>query len=446
MFASGNREMDDSWLSSLFTEAEAPGAAMAVERVGTTLRQRGGGAAAHRAGGPAPVLATSLRSTDKFAAGMATDGFAESCVPLNYEWIKEVPPPRLKRSRKSDPQDAYPSSSSAAAASAHNESSADKFSSDNEQSQMDSQSLADALDGETLALTHSFTAAFDFDSCSVPAPQPSPRRSAPRRSAARPRASAAKAAAAAAAAAAASVAHAKYESPLLSGISDDSELPMPPPPPLPPTSADMATFGVSVLAPHPLGHADPEGDAAMGGVSAVGMGGLPAPAAESQKKARHNLTERKRITRMNELFDRLSAAIEEPKGGAEGMPPTLLNLSGAEVPMPDGTLIATGAAASQSADDEAGLDGGKILPKHKERSGASKAKVLEGALQCIEDLKHQLAEERLARTLLSVNDLDEMADGSENGTSSDGASSHQGSGHEATQATRIDSDYANVAW
>ena len=60
MFAAGNREMDDSWLSSLFTEAEAPGAAMAVERVGTTLRQRGGGAAAHRAGGPAPVSYSSL--------------------------------------------------------------------------------------------------------------------------------------------------------------------------------------------------------------------------------------------------------------------------------------------------------------------------------------------------------------------------------------------------
>ena len=78
---------------------------------------------------------------------------------------------------------------------------------------------------------------------------------------------------------------------------------------------------------------------------------------------------------------------------------------------------------------------------------------MEGALKCIEDLKRKLAEERLARTLLSVDDLDEMADGSENGTSAasstDGSVGHapsQQGGHASMQATRIDSDYANVAW
>ena len=85
---------------------------------------------------------------------------------------------------------------------------------------------------------------------------------------------------------------------------------------------------------------------------------------------RHNLTERRRVDRMNQLFKRLYMAIEDTA------PP--------ELSMQDqcerlGVL---------------GADGKPINPNKW-----SKADVLEGALNVIADLRKQLVEERLARTL-----------------------------------------------
>mmetsp|Transcript_18061 Transcript_18061/g.36388 ORF Transcript_18061/g.36388 Transcript_18061/m.36388 type:complete len:423 (-) Transcript_18061:208-1476(-) len=88
-----------------------------------------------------------------------------------------------------------------------------------------------------------------------------------------------------------------------------------------------------------------------------------------RRKVRHNLTERRRVDRMNQLFNRLYMALAE--GEEDPLPITRRE-------PPVSNQLATSASAA---------------PKW------SKADVLEGALRVITDLRHKLAEERLARSL-----------------------------------------------
>lgn len=114
----------------------------------------------------------------------------------------------------------------------------------------------------------------------------------------------------------------------------------------------------------------------------------PAAGVSSIKKNRHNLTERKRIDRLNQLFNRLNATID----GDE----SLL----------DGSVE----------------DGSDFKPK-KDRS---KAEVLEDALETIVDLRKQLSELRMEQTHfdLSVRDLENicctMSDRDETTSTSEG--------------------------
>jgi len=93
----------------------------------------------------------------------------------------------------------------------------------------------------------------------------------------------------------------------------------------------------------------------------------------SRRKVRHNLTERRRVDRMNQLFNKLYMAIEDTA------PPQVTDKSANG----DGQRLSV-----------CGADGKLINPNKW-----SKADVLEGALNVIEDLRKQLVEERLARTL-----------------------------------------------
>lgn len=400
--------MDDTWLNSFFDDVNNP----TPERGSVILRPRGGGAAAHRAGKPV-VLATSLQHGNKFTREEIGEEPSGSCVPAAFEWITSVkPPPRLKRSRKSEAHDV---SHGASSTEDNLESlSSDSAAADCLTNEIDAQALSDALDGDTLALTHSFTSAFDFGTdCSGGATnisatnlttaaasrRSSSRRSAPsgsRRSSARP--------------AVAPTSPAAIALNAAGDVSMDAD--MPPPPPGPPPSdlfvPEMATFGVSALAP-------------VSGVSKP-SGGTTAP---EDKKARHNLTERKRITRMNELFDRLSAAIEEPIGGNCAEPLML------------GDRLGDLSNAEPTADASELADQNNPPPPVKERSGASKAKVLEGALRCIRDLKQKLAEERMARSVLSVKDLEAMTQS---------CASEEGDGVLGEVLQRTPSDYKDVAW
>ena len=88
----------------------------------------------------------------------------------------------------------------------------------------------------------------------------------------------------------------------------------------------------------------------------------------AKRKVRHNLTERRRVDRMNQLFKKLYMAIEDTA------PPQLLDTAE--------RLSVCGA------------DGKPINPNKW-----SKADVLEGALNIIVDLRRQLDQECLARTL-----------------------------------------------
>ena len=92
----------------------------------------------------------------------------------------------------------------------------------------------------------------------------------------------------------------------------------------------------------------------------------------SRRKVRHNLTERRRVDRMNQLFKKLFEALEDSDPAGLTSTPNkyaeLLNVCGA--------------------------DGKPINPNKW-----SKADVLEGALNVIQDLRKHLVEERLARTL-----------------------------------------------
>ena len=92
----------------------------------------------------------------------------------------------------------------------------------------------------------------------------------------------------------------------------------------------------------------------------------------SRRKVRHNLTERRRVDRMNQLFKRLYEALEDsdPAG-----------------------LVHTRNEYTERL-NVCGADGKPINPNKW-----SKADVLEGALNVIQDLRKHLVEERLDRTL-----------------------------------------------
>jgi len=95
------------------------------------------------------------------------------------------------------------------------------------------------------------------------------------------------------------------------------------------------------------------------------------PVDASRRKVRHNLTERRRVDRMNQLFHQLALAIcDEPAAPAITM-----------AAMDDAERLLTAE--------------GQELAKPK----WSKADVLEGALNVVHDLRRQLAEERIARSL-----------------------------------------------
>ena len=100
-------------------------------------------------------------------------------------------------------------------------------------------------------------------------------------------------------------------------------------------------------------------------------GAVPTGGDATRRKVRHNLTERRRVDRMNQLFNKLYTAIESgaqdaDAGTTKEGAPAALTVLGAE---------------SKSAS-----------------SGRwSKADVLEGAINVITDLRKQLEEERLGR-------------------------------------------------
>ena len=334
--------MDDA-LELIMHDSLLDSAAMPATEYGASgaLRQRGGGAAAHRSGAPVILAMTS-----------------HTAEPANEcEWVTAVkaPPSRHKRSRKSEMHDV---SGEAANATSNNS--------------LEASAPPDTLHRQTTALTDSFTAAFTIGSdCGTTATGSAFSASPSRRSNAR-------------------TALASVTAPM-----DDVTMMPPPPTGPPPTDGfglEMATFGVSALAPvdtpSAMAIAAGVGVSVGGGVAVVGGG---ASVAES-KKARHNLTERRRINRMNELFDQLSAAVEDRD----------------ETPFLIGNLT-DGAAAPVPEEEPAPTEDPSNPPRPKERSGASKSKVLEGALRCIHDLRKQIASERLARPFLSVTDLDDMA-------------------------------------
>ena len=105
-----------------------------------------------------------------------------------------------------------------------------------------------------------------------------------------------------------------------------------------------------------------------------GADGETSPHDGDRRKVRHNLTERRRVDRMNQLFNKLYTAIEEA------------------APATDAVDKATG----QPVLGVLGADGKPINP-----SRWSKADVLEGALNIIIDLRRQLSEERLSATVES---------------------------------------------
>ena len=128
---------------------------------------------------------------------------------------------------------------------------------------------------------------------------------------------------------------------------------------------------LSILSPTPsaTNTPAPSQEAAAGADAAADGDAAPI---DNGRKVRHNLTERRRVDRMNQLFNKLYTAIEEA------------------APATDAVDKATG----QPVLGVLGADGKPINP-----SRWSKADVLEGALNVISDLRQQLSEERLARTL-----------------------------------------------
>ena len=95
---------------------------------------------------------------------------------------------------------------------------------------------------------------------------------------------------------------------------------------------------------------------------------------DADRKQRHNLTERRRIDRMNQLFERLHSAVANDGEDTRDH----------------------GSSFEQNIDPDAFTAADDKLPK------ICKAQVLEGALRIIHDLRRQLAQERLASALQQV--------------------------------------------
>lgn len=144
----------------------------------------------------------------------------------------------------------------------------------------------------------------------------------------------------------------------------------------PATSLPSATPAAAAAEAPPLPLPPLDTDAAMGGVEGAAEEKPSAPPSAppvdaSRRKVRHNLTERRRVDRMNQLFHQLALAIcDEPAAPAITM-----------AAMDDAERLLTAE--------------GQELAKPK----WSKADVLEGALNVVHDLRRQLAEERIARSL-----------------------------------------------
>ena len=337
--------LECSWFEDLMMD-DAPATGQKV------LRERGGGSAVTLAPVEAPVLPS------------------DSCVPAGFEWVTQLPPPRLKRSRKNDP-----TATEAAA------------------------SLTEALDTPTP----SPKAPSPTLTSSPKASPRSQRRASWSSSSRRGGGSAGRANRKSNSTAASEPATqgtptlapsaAEMEGSAgtladeLSGdlgfssfndldvsVDDLAEFKLPLPCPVGPVS-DKATTNDFDVALH-----------------TASFGAHEPPAVESSyKKSRHNLTERKRVDRLNQLFNRLSAAIDDEED----------ELPGAVV-APAGKSKSGKDSKAQLAISETSEDPLNPVPK-KDRS---KAEVLETALQVILHLRKQLNEERLARRL-GVADLED---------------------------------------
>ena len=178
---------------------------------------------------------------------------------------------------------------------------------------------------------------------------------------------------------------------------------------VPSTTDDFAELSLMSPALQPA-DAPKEGDALMPGLDGDDANDNGLDGDGSRRKVRHNLTERRRVDRMNQLFNRLYTAIEE-------------------------TAPATGEtdkATGQPVLGVLGADGKPINPNRW-----SKADVLEGALNVITDLRRQLTEERLARTLGVPVDGDH--EDTHDGLSS-GYAHSQSAGDTDAEGTYADSD------
>ena len=134
---------------------------------------------------------------------------------------------------------------------------------------------------------------------------------------------------------------------------------------VPSTTDDFAELSLMSPALQPA-DAPKEGDALMPGLDGDDANDNGLDGDGNRRKVRHNLTERRRVDRMNQLFTQLYLTLEETA-------PACLAADGA-------MLLGV-----------AGADGKPINPQRW-----SKADVVEGALNLIADLRRQIAEERLA--------------------------------------------------
>lgn len=352
-----------------------------------TLRQRGGGAVVHHMGAPGIL-----------ASCMSEDMAMQESEPV---WSTPIttPPPRLKRSRKSE-ADVFSSETPIRRLA---DDAFDATSINN--NLLDTPAMHATLANSSQRIQVSFVPAAVTSTTtagSASSSSPSRRSSSSRRSISRP------------------ACVAPVPEPAKSEETQEDVTMSPHPPPIGATtptdsiSPEVATFGVSALA---------RVDTASAAAEASEL--VVTGASGESKKARHNLTERRRIIRMNELFDQLSAAIEEP----DETPSLLSNL----VVQPSATDVGEAPSAEDPNDPTA---------RPKERSGASKAKVLEAALRCIRDLRSKLAEERLARPFLSITDLDDMASMC---TVADSTNGGLDSTMDSTEPQEV-SDYKDVAW
>lgn len=375
---------EENWLDMLIDDA-APD----TDDASPMLRQRGGGATAHRAGEELALVTVPREVTAKLEVSDGKDTKMEvtlgapplvnasvvaalpkesltvpqsSCVPAGFEWITKMqPPPRLKRSRKStDAADSMPSLP------LHND--ADAFA-----SIAGLMNVPNVPNVSTASSSSSSRAASSSSSGGSSARRPSRRGGASTARSPAPKHSAHSTVPAAASTDA--------DTTTFGGVGGLVPLPIPAPPP---------SIAKTEAAPESATEEKATSFDVKLHTTSFGMHEAPkqeAPADMVYKKVRHNLTERKRVDRLNQLFNRLSAAVEEPDESTQA----LLTLEcDSDAPS------STDGKTNESAED--------VAPK-KERS---KAEVLEGALSVIKDLRKQLAEERLARSL-GMTDLETIA-------------------------------------